>query len=467
MNFLNKSKNIYFIGIGGIGMSGIAEILHEMGFKISGSDISENYNIVRLKKLGIKINIGQFKKNISNIDLVVISSAIKSTNNELKESLRQKIAVIPRAKMLAEIMRLKSSITVSGSHGKTTTTSLIACLLEQAKLDPTVINGGIINKYGTNAKLGKGDWIIAEADESDGSFIFLPSNICLINNIDPEHLDYYKSFEKLKQAFLRYAQNVPFYGFVCLCIDHENVREIQSRLFDKNIVTYGLSPKADFFPKNVKLVQRKKNYYTSFDVMINQKKKYELKNLLIPSLGIHNLKNVLGAISVAINIGIKKSDIKKALLNFKGVKRRFTLVYSNNNNKVFDDYAHHPIEISATLSAMREITKGKIIVIFEPHRYSRLKELFSDFVKCFKNSDVLFVLPVFPAGEKKIKSYTNKYLVNSILNNNNNKNIFCVDKPLPLFNNIKKVLLPNDNVIFLGAGPITKLAYLFSDYLDK
>lgn len=466
MDILDKNKNIFFIGIGGIGMSGIAEILNEMDFKISGSDISENNNTQRLKKLGIKICIGHLKSNINDVDLIVVSSAVKEDNVELKEAIKQKLPIIPRAKMLAEIMRFKSSITISGSHGKTTTTSLVACLLEQANYDPTVINGGIINKYGTNAKLGSGKWIVAEADESDGSFIFLPSNICLINNIDPEHLDYYQSFKELKLAFLRYAQNVPFYGFVCLCIDHKNVKEISLELNEKNLITYGISQEAKVRAENVKLIQKKDIYYTSFDLRVSLKKKTMIKNILIPILGNHNLRNVLGAISIAINIGINSNDIKKALLNFKGVKRRFTLVYSNNKNKVFDDYAHHPVEISATLSAMKKITKGKIITVFEPHRYTRLKELFKEFSRCFKDSDVLFILPVFAAGERRKKNFSNLSLTKEILKNEKVKT-FSINKKEKLFPSINKLLQPKDNVVFLGAGPITKLAYLFSEFLSK
>ena len=466
MDFLNKSKKIYFIGIGGIGMSGIAEILHEIGFKVSGSDISNNINIIRLKKLGVKINIGQEKKNIKNVDLIVTSSAIKNDNNELKESIKQKIPIIPRAKMLAEILRLKSSITIAGSHGKTTTTSLVACLLDQSNLDPTVINGGIINRYGANAKLGKGKWIVAEADESDGSFIFLPSTICLINNIDPEHLDYYKDFNKLKKSFLRYAQNIPFYGFISLCIDHKNVKEIYSKLFNKNLVTYGISPKADIYPENIILKNVKGEFFTTFDVVINKKKKRYIKNVIIPILGEHNLRNTLGAISIAINIGINNTNIKKALKNFKGVKRRFTLVSNINNNKIFDDYAHHPTEILATLSALKKISEKKIIVVFEPHRFSRLKELYREFISCFSYADYLYILPIFAAGERKIKNFTNENLAHSIIKNGK-KETYAINTQKDLFNNLLKVIEPKDNIIFLGAGPITKLAYQFSDFLKR
>ena len=465
MQILNKSKKIYFIGIGGIGMSGIAEILYSMGFNISGSDTQENNNISRLKKLGIKVKIGHNKKNIIESDLVVYSSAIKKENVELKKAKSLNLPILKRAKILAEIMKLKSSITIAGSHGKTTTTSIIACLLEEGKLDPTVINGGIINKYGTNAKLGKGKWIVAEADESDGSFIFLPSTICLINNIDPEHLDFYKNFNKLKESFLLYARHVPFFGFISLCIDHKNVKSLVKSLADKTVVSYGFSNEANVHPINVKINEIKGIYYSQFDVRINFKKIRIIKGVKIPILGDHNIRNTLGAISIGVNLGLKNQQIKSALKKFKGVKRRFTLVLKINKNKVFDDYAHHPKEIIATLETLKKITPGKIIAIHEPHRYSRLKELYNEFTSSFDDSHVLFILPVYPAGEKKLKNYTSQKLVSSI--QKNNKEVFFSKSNKKIFDKIYKFLKPDDNVIFLGAGPITKLAYEFGDYLKN
>ena len=465
MQILNKSKKIYFIGIGGIGMSGIAEILYSMGFNISGSDTQENNNISRLKKLGIKVKIGHNKKNIIESDLVVYSSAIKKENVELKKAKSLNLPILKRAKILAEIMKLKSSITIAGSHGKTTTTSIIACLLEEGKLDPTVINGGIINKYGTNAKLGKGKWIVAEADESDGSFIFLPSTICLINNIDPEHLDFYKNFNKLKESFLLYARHVPFFGFISLCIDHKNVKSLVKSLADKTVVSYGFSNEANVHPINVKINEIKGIYYSQFDVRINFKKIRIIKGVKIPILGDHNIRNTLGAISIGVNLGLKNQQIKSALKKFKGVKRRFTLVLKINKNKVFDDYAHHPKEIIATLETLKKITPGKIIAIHEPHRYSRLKELYNEFTSSFDDSHILFILPVYPAGEKKLINYTSQKLVSSI--RKNNKEAFYSESNKKLFDKIYKFLKPDDNVIFLGAGPITKLAYEFGDYLKN
>lgn len=466
MELLNKNKKIYFIGIGGIGMSGIAEILYEMNFSISGSDKNENQNTLRLKNLGIKINIGQKKENIKNVDMVVVSSAIKKNNAELVKAINMNIPIIPRAKMLAEILHLKSSITIAGSHGKTTTTSLVASLFEEAKLDPTVINGGIINTYKTNAKLGKGKWIVAEADESDGSFTYLPSTICLVNNIDPEHLDYYGSFKKLKSAFLNYVEKIPFYGFVTLCIDHKEVREIMKNLRNKKIITYGFSKNAHFSVKNNIIKEINGVFYNKFDVKVSLEKKHEIKNILLPMLGKHNLQNALGAISIASVVGITDKYIKKGLKNFKGVKRRFTLVKKVNNNKIFDDYAHHPKEILATLSALKQISKGKIIAIYEPHRYSRLEYLFKDFTTCFKDADFLFTLPVFSAGEKVNKDFNSQKLV-EFMNQKLQTRAFLIQNKSQLFKSLSKLIGCNDNIIFLGAGPITKLANSFPEYLKK
>ncbi len=463
MKILAKKRNIHFIGIGGIGMSGIAEILHDMKFSVSGSDINENNNTIRLKKLGVKINLGHFKKNVIDKDIIVYSSAIKMNNSEIIEAERQNIPILPRAKILAEILFLKSSITVSGSHGKTTTTSLIACILEEAKFDPTVINGGIINTYKTNAKLGFGDWIIAEADESDGSFRFLPSTICLINNIDPEHLDYYKTFKNLKEAFVKYASKVPFYGFISMCIDHEVVRDLKKSFKNKKVITYGLSKEANFSLKNRKIIEQDGFFYNKFDVVINSNDL--IRNVFIPILGNHNLQNTLGAISVTRSIGIKKNIIKKALKKFRGVKRRFTLVDEVNDIKIFDDYAHHPKEIIATLSALKEISKKNIIVVFEPHRFSRLKSLFVDFQNCFRNSNHLFILPVFSAGEKINKIFNSEKLVAQL--KLKKKNTSYVSNNKDLFLKLCKLLRPNDNLIFLGAGPITKIAYSFPEFLKK
>ncbi|MAI85036.1 MAG: UDP-N-acetylmuramate--L-alanine ligase [Rickettsiales bacterium] len=463
---IETKKKIYFIGIGGIGMSGIAEVLHEMGFIVSGSDINKNHNTMRLEKIGIEIKIGHKKSNIKSIDLIIISSAIKKNNEELKESKTKGIPILTRAKMLAELMRLKYAITVAGSHGKTTTTSLVASIMEQAKLDPTVINGGIINKYNTNAKLGKGKWIVAEADESDGSFTFLPSTICLINNIDPEHLDFYKSFNNLKEAFIQYGKKIPFYGFISLCIDEKSVKELIPHFMEQKIITYGLSKNANITARNISFIHKRDVFYTKFDAIINLEKKIIIKNIRAPILGEHNLKNILGAISITINLKIEGKIIKKALEKFRGVKRRFTLIYNKQNIKVFDDYAHHPKEILVTLNTLKKVTKGKVITIFQPHRFSRTRELFDEFIKSFHFTDKLFISPVYSAGEKEIKNFNHHSLVKNI-NKYKITDSFSCALDESLFIKIFKLLKPKDNVIFLGAGSITNYAHEFSKYLKK
>lgn len=463
--FEEKFKKIYLIGIGGIGMSGIAEILNNMSFDVEGSDLNENANTKRLRSLGIRINISHCAKNInkSEVDLIVYSSAIKDNNIELREGKKLQIPIISRAMMLGQILRFKSSITIAGSHGKTTTTSLIASLLEEAGMDPTVINGGIINNYKTNAKLGKGNWIIAEADESDGSFDCLPSTICLINNIDPEHLDYHKSFENLKNAFISYASKIPFFGFIAACIDDSNVELILKKLRNKKILTYGLKKKANVSCNNIKIKKVKDNFFSNFDVTVNLNDQYSIKNVLFPMIGNHNILNALGAISIAIGIGIKKKHILSGLKKFNGVKRRFSILYKDKNCLVLDDYAHHPKEIYETLIALRLITKGRIIAIHEPHRFSRLKSLFEEFSKCFTKADLLFLLPVYPAGEKKIKGINSEALKKKI----KNCKVLSLQNSKELFFSLKNFMKINDSIIFLGAGPITKIAHNFVKFLKE
>lgn len=461
--FLNRIKRIHFIGIGGIGMSGIAEILKEKKFQITGSDISRNNNTNRLKKLGITILIGHKKENIKNAQIVVFSSAIKNNNIEIKEAKKLNLPIISRAAMLAEILRFKSSITVAGSHGKTTTTSIIASIFESSNLDPTIINGGIINQYKTNAKLGKGEWIIAEADESDGSFTVLPSIISIINNIDQEHIDFYGNFENLKNAFIRYAQNIPFFGFISLCIDDKNVNLIKNSLNEKRIITFGLSKNANVTCKNIKIISRNIKSFTRFDVVINFGKIEVIKNISLALIGNHNISNALAAISVAIGVGIKKSNIKKGLKNFEGVNRRSTIIYNENNIKVFDDYAHHPKEIQCTLKSLKLITKGRIIIIHQPHRFSRLKLLFEDFSKCFEYTDYLFLMPVYAAGEKRIGNIDSLELAKKI----KNCKVRCNKDNQEMFSEIISVASPGDSIAFLGAGSITKTARNFVQYINN
>lgn len=457
-----RYKKVFFVGIGGIGMSGIAEIMHNLNFDISGSDKNENSNTIRLKKIGVKINIGHGKKGIKGSDLVVFSSAIKKNNKDIIEARKNNIPTISRAKMLAEILRLKYSITISGSHGKTTTTSIISSIFEYANLDPTIINGGIINKYNTNAKLGKGKWIIAEADESDGSFTHLPSTIGVINNIDPEHLDFYKTFDNLKNAFLTYGQNIPFFGFLCICKDDKNIKSICKNLKNVRTISYGISKFSNISCSNIKIIFRKNTYYSCFDVRINWLKKYIIKRVYFPMIGLHNIKNALAAISVAVGVGIDTKIIKEGIQKFSGVKRRFNLIYKNKI-KIFDDYAHHPVEISNVINSLKLISKERIIVVHEPHRYSRVSSLFEDFIKSLRIADHIILLPVFSAGEKKIKRFESQMLVSRI----GVKKSDYVTNKLKLFKKLEDIIKVGDNIVFLGAGPITKLAYEFAKKIEN
>ena len=452
-----RFKKIFFIGIGGIGMSGIAEIMHNLNFTISGSDQTENSNTIRLKKMGVKINIGHGKKGIKGSDLVVYSSAIKKNNEEIIEARKNNIPAISRAKMLAEILRLKYSVTISGSHGKTTTTSIISSIFEYANLDPTIINGGIINKYNTNAKLGRGKWIIAEADESDGSFTHLPSTIGVINNIDPEHLDFYKTFDNLKNAFLTYGQNIPFFGFLSICKDDKNLQCVSKNLKNIRIISFGISKLSNISCSNIKIIFKKNTYYSCFDVRINWLRKYTIKKVYFPMIGLHNIRNALAAISVAVGIGLNTKVIKEGVQKFSGVKRRFNLIY-RNKIKIFDDYAHHPVEITNVINSLKLISKERIIAVHEPHRYSRVHFLFEDFIKSLGIADHIFLLPIFSAGEKIIKGFDSQKLVSRI----GTKKSDYVSNKFILFEKLTDIIKVGDNIVFLGAGPITKLAYEFA-----
>tara|TARA_B100000029_G_scaffold514618_1_gene618151 strand:+ start:1288 stop:2685 length:1398 start_codon:yes stop_codon:yes gene_type:complete len=462
-----KNIKIHFVGIGGIGMSAIADVLHQKGFKISGSDLSNNRIIESLKKKGVKINLGHTPKNLVQVDLVVYSSAIKKDNIELKLAKKNKIPTFSRAMMLAEVMRLKQSITVSGSHGKTTTTSLIASILEASNLDPTILNGGIINSLKGNAKLGKGDWIVAEADESDGSFIFLPSTIGVINNIDLEHLDFYKNIKHLKDSFVKYSEKIPFYGFLALCMDDKNVKSIRKILSTRKIISYGLSGDFNFRATNIKTIIKNNLFLTKFDVIENFDSKKIIKNFLAPLIGNHNIQNILAAICVARGLSIPYSKIKKALKNFQGVNRRFTILHRDADNIIIDDYAHHPVEIKATLDSLRLITKKRIISIFEPHRYSRLSAMFDDFLKSFRESDFIYILPVYSAGEKNNFMISSEIFFNELKNKFKEKKVFLVKDENKFFKNLKNSISKGDRIIFLGAGSSSLKAKKFKDFFQN
>lgn len=466
---------IHFVGIGGIGMSGIAEIMYNLGYNIQGSDIGENNNTLRLKSKGIKIIIGHDANNISDSSYIVISSAIKDDNIELIEAKKRHIPVIRRAEMLAELMRLKSSIAVSGSHGKTTTTSLVACLLEYAGMDPTVINGGVINNRSTNAYLGQGDYLVVEADESDATFIKIPSTIGVITNIDPEHMDYYKDFDSLVKAFKSFIRNLPFYGFGVACIDHPVVRDLVNNITERKIITYGIDSKdAHVYAYNI----RSDINSSTFDIKLSlphYKGSTIIENVNIPIAGKHNVLNSLAAIAVGSELDFGVNIIRNGFKNFKGVKRRFTKVGEYRGAEIIDDYAHHPVEINATLSTAKSIAqakKGRVIAIFQPHRYTRLESLFNDFINCFKDADYVYILDVFAAGENEIKGINSAVLAAEINKIRNNSNALYIDSHEDIVNVIISTAQENDLFIFMGAGNITKLANdmpykLVNNNLDK
>jgi len=462
---LKKTKGtldtIHFVGIGGIGMSGIAEILYNLGYKVQGSDLVANYNTKRLEANGIKIFFGHDAENITNVSYVVISSAINRTNPEIEEALKRKIPVIRRAEMLAELMRLKCSIAISGSHGKTTTTSLVACLFEAAGLLPTVINGGIINNKSTNAYLGSGDYLIAEADESDATFIHIPSTIAVITNIDPEHLDFYNDFETLIKAFKSFITNLPFFGFAVACIDHPIVRTLVEEITERKVITYGI----DSDDANIQAFNLSSDLTSStFDVRINLTNingTMIIEKITIPTAGRHNILNSLAAIAIGIELDFGIKIIKNGFSNFKGVKRRFTKVAEYNNAAVIDDYAHHPVEVKATLAAARDIAdkqNGKVIAIFQPHRYSRLSYLFDDFMTCFNDANQLYITDIYAAGEQAIEGISGEHLVNKIKSSGSHPFAEFIHSHETIPEIIMKIAKPGDLIVMMGAGSISSWA---------
>ena len=392
---------IHFVGIGGIGMSGIAEILHNLGYQVQGSDIADSANVRRLRARGIAVAVGHAAENVAGAKVVVVSSAVKRDNAELMAAREQRMPVVRRAEMLAELMRLKSCVAVGGTHGKTTTTSMIAALLDAGGLDPTVVNGGIINAWASNARLGAGEWMVVEADESDGTFVKLPAEIAVVTNIDPEHLDHYGSFDAVREAFRSFVQNVPFYGFAVMCLDHPEVQTLIGRIEDREVITYGENPQADFQMTGF----HHANGGGRFDVRIRERATGEvrtLEGLSLPMPGRHNALNAISAIVVALRLGIADAQIRSALARFEGVKRRFTLTGEWRGVRIYDDYGHHPVEITAVLDAARSATQGRVIAVMQPHRYSRLADLFNEFCACFNDADTVLVADVYPAGEAPI-----------------------------------------------------------------
>ncbi len=450
---LAKTELIHFIGIGGIGMSGLSLVMKEKGFKVQGSDLSSNKNTDRLKKEKIKIFLGQKKQNLKNVTIVVISSAIKKNNPEMIEAKRKDIPIISRGKMLAHIVSLMKNVVVAGSHGKTTTTSLIASIFQKTKLDPTIINGGVINSLKNTAKLGKTDWSILEADESDGSFIHIPPTYSIITNIDREHMDFYKSIDDLKNHFTKFIEKVPSFGKSFICLDDKLNRDLIKKLKNKNFYTYGVNSNSDFKIKNI--IQNKK--LTEFDLIINvpNKKKMIIKKIKIPLLGIHNVRNSVAAAAVAITVGISISDIKKGLLNFKGVQRRFNKIFSYNNIDFYDDYAHHPTEIKVVLDGVKKVYEGfDKVCVFQPHRISRLKDLRKEFSFAFKDADVVVLCPIFTAGEKTKLGFRYENFAKEIIKNSKVK-LFLVNNNFQLAKFLKKNMFGKKIVIGMGAGSIS------------
>jgi UDP-N-acetylmuramate--alanine ligase len=447
---------IHFVGIGGIGMSGIAETLHNLGYAVQGSDIAESANVLRLRGLGIDISIGHDGANLKEAEVIVISSAVKSDNPEVIEARARLIPVVPRAEMLAEIMRLKWGIAVAGTHGKTTTTSIVAAVMDAGQFDPTVINGGIINAYGTNARLGDGDWIVVEADESDGTFMKLPATIAVVTNIDPEHLDHYGDFDTLKAAFVTFVQNIPFYGFATMCIDDPEVQALISAVSDRRIVTYGLSPQADIRATDISSDPTGSH----FNVIVSNRitaTSVDLGTFTMPMVGDHNIRNALAAIAIAQEMGVEPDVLKRALMNFSGVKRRFTRTGVVNDVTIVDDYGHHPVEIAAVLAAARTSTRRNVIAVVQPHRYSRVSDLFDEFCTCFNDADTVIVADIYAAGEAPMPGIDRDALVDGI-RARGHRHVVPLEDADSLASLVADLAKPDDFVICLGAGNITAWA---------
>ncbi|WP_425908712.1 UDP-N-acetylmuramate--L-alanine ligase [Nitrobacter sp. TKz-YC02] len=448
---------IHFIGIGGIGMSGIAEVLCNLGYTVQGSDASEGANVVRLREKGVKVTVGHKAENVNGADVLVVSTAIKRDNPELMAARAQRIPVVRRAEMLAELMRLKSCVAIAGTHGKTTTTSMVAALLDAGDFDPTVINGGIINAYGTNARLGAGEWMVVEADESDGTFLKLPTDVAIVTNVDPEHLDHFKTFDAVQDAFRSFVENVPFYGFAVMCIDHPVVQSMVGKIEDRRIITYGENPQAD-----ARLIDLAPNGGGShFKVVFRNRKTdaaHEISDLVLPMPGRHNALNATAAIAVAHELGIPDATIRSAIAGFGGVKRRFTKTGEWNGVTIIDDYGHHPVEIAAVLKAARESTGGRVIAVVQPHRYTRLQALFEEFCTCFNDADTVVVADVYPAGEVPIAGIDRDHFVLG-LRAHGHREVVPLQESAALAGVIAGLAKQDDYVVCLGAGNITQWAY--------
>ncbi|WP_427451354.1 UDP-N-acetylmuramate--L-alanine ligase [Litorimonas sp. WD9-15] len=454
---------IHFVGIGGIGMSGIAEVMLNLGYQVQGSDARESINTERLKRLGATIFIGQKAEQVHGAGAIVMSSAIKADNPELMEARARAIPVVRRAEMLAELMRLKWTVAVGGTHGKTTTTTMIAALLEGGDLDPTVINGGIINAYASNAKLGLGDWMVVEADESDGTFLKLLPTVAVVTNIDPEHMEHYGEFDTLRAAFDQFVENLPFYGFAVLCIDHPEVQALVSRISDRRVITYGFNPQADVRAENLRLEATGSRFDVVFRGPDGEEDRWP--DLFLPMAGKHNAQNVLSAIAVSRELGLGVEKVRAGLESFAGVKRRFTHVGEWNGVTIIDDYGHHPVEIAAVLQAARQVAKGKVHAVMQPHRYSRLRDLFEDFSTCFNDADNVYLADVYAAGEQPIEGISSPALAES-LRSHGHRDVGLTSKAT-LAKDLHPHLEEGDLIVCLGAGDITYWAAELSDNLAK
>ena len=450
---IGSNEIIHFIGIGGIGMSGLAQIMKNMGFKVQGSDINNNKNIDRLRKFGIRVFIGHNKKNVTNATMVIISSAIRPNNKELISSKKKKLPIFKRGEMLAHLVALKKNIVIAGSHGKTTTTSLISNILVEAGLDPTVINGGIINSIQNTAKLGKGEWAVIESDESDGSFLNLPVTYSVLSNLDKEHIDYYKNFTQLKNSFKLFIEKTPSFGKSIICSDDKNLKSVLKKCKTNNFLTYGFDKNSNYQILNVRV---NKNF-SIFDLKekIFGKTGSVIKNIQLNLLGRHNISNAAAAIAISLNLGIKINILKKALKKFKGIQRRFTKIFSIGDIDFYDDYAHHPTEIEAVLNSVRDVHRDrKIISVFQPHRYSRINLLKNEFSKCFKLSNEVVLCPVYSAGENTDGKF-NQYEFSKLISKKSNVQVININDERDLKMFITKNLFNNEIVICMGAGSIS------------
>ncbi|WBY17629.1 UDP-N-acetylmuramate--L-alanine ligase [Erythrobacteraceae bacterium WH01K] len=458
---------VHFVGIGGIGMSGIAEVMHNLGYTVQGSDLNEGHTVDRLRERGIAVKIGHAKENVEGASVVVTSTAVRRTNPEVAAALESRTPVVRRAEMLAELMRLKSTIAVAGTHGKTTTTSMVAALLDCGNIDPTVINGGIIEQYGSNARLGDSDWMVVEADESDGSFLRLDGTIAVVTNIDPEHLDHYGDFDGVKRAFVEFIHNVPFYGAAILCIDHPEVQAVIGNVRDRRVVTYGFSLQADICGVNI----RPDEGGNTFDVIVRQRGEEDrrIEGVRLPMPGRHNVQNALAAIAVAIEMGCPDEVICNGFGSFGGVRRRFsrvgTVPVDGGEVQIIDDYAHHPVEITAVLGAAREsagASGGRVIAVMQPHRYSRLGDLMDDFQSCFNEADTVYVTPVYAAGEDPVEGVDSEALVTG-MRSRGHRDASTVADHADLAGRLADKAQAGDIVVCLGAGDITKWAATLAD----